>query len=222
MNYNLDVKKLYLCTFILVSLFSFSNLYALEVNLSTNPVEARAYYGTNTSLDGVEKLNRSIQTVTLKINHWKSYFLDFFYSQNAYSEDETEVESGSGIRFGRFWGNKTNQLAIFLGATQQSNYIPVDESGVKTLKQVGFLGKGLGLRLVSGVLSYEYYYESYGEDSINKSTIEGVEFSHKLSLNFGKKLLYGIFYLSKTQDYGTDISYYRHSQGLGAYLGFNF
>lgn len=206
------------------SLFFYAgDTFALALNISVNSVEARSFYGTNNSLDGVEKLDRSVQTVTLKFNDWKRYFLDGFYSQNAYSDDETEVESGVGIRFGRFWGNKKNQLAIFLGATQLTNYIPVDESSSKVLKQVGFLGKGLGLRLVSGVLSYEYYYESYGEDSINKSTIEGVEFSHKLSLNFGKKtLLYGLFYLSKTQDYGTEISYYRHSQGLGAYLGFNF
>ena len=69
-------------------------------------------------------------------------------------------------------------------------------------------------------LSYELLSQVSGELKVGDLSTTEKELSHKISLNLGKKFKYGLYYLSKTQSFSGDLSYYRNSQSIGAYIGY--
>ncbi len=192
------------------------------LKISRSAGEARTQYGKNSSLDGVEQLHRSYNTISAE-HDWDKWFGSSSFSNNNYSENGPNYpEQIINVRYGRSFGSKTNQLGFFLGITQSNLYIPVRTNSATELEKVSFLSKGGGVRVISNLLSYELYYENYGEIEVESLNTTGKEVSHKVSLNLGKKIKYGLYYFSKTQDISGEYFCYRTSQGLGAYIGYKF
>lgn len=186
------------------------------LKISRSIGETRGQYGTGSNLDGVEKLQRNYTSLSVE-KDWRKWFGSTSFSNNNYSEsDSAHPESVIDIKFGKSFGNKTDQLGLFLGLSQNDLYIPLNTG----LEKASFLGKGVGIRITSTFLTYEFFSQASGSLEVGGLSTSGREISHKVSLNLGKKFKYGLYYFSKTQDFSGELSYYRNSQGFGIYVGY--
>ncbi|MDC1175292.1 hypothetical protein OAT67_07840 [Bacteriovoracaceae bacterium] len=193
-----------------------NNCYALSFKISRSVGESRGQYGKNSSLDGVERLQRSYTSFSVE-KGWKKWFGSSSFSNNDYSESNSaQSESVMDIKFGRSFGNKSNQLGLFFGLSQNNLYIPLNTD----FEEASFLGKGAGIRVTSSFLTYEFFSQASGSLEVGGLSTTSKEISHKVSLNLGEKFKYGLYYFSKTQDFSGELSYYRNSQGLGIYVGY--
>ncbi len=203
-----------ICLFALI-IFQ-NNSFALVLKISRSVSEVRGQYGKNSSLDGVERLQRSYTSFSVE-KDWKKWFGSSSFSSNDYSESNSaQSESVMDIKFGRSFGNKTNQLGLFFGLSQNNLYIPLNTD----LEEASLLGKGAGIRVTSSFLTYEFFSQLSGSLEVGGLSSTGKEISHKVSLNLGKKFKYGLYYFSKIQDFSGELSYYRNSQGFGIYIGY--
>jgi hypothetical protein len=195
-----------------------NNSYALVLKISRSVGEVRGQYGKNSSLDGVEQLQRSYNVISVE-HDWKKWFGSSSFSRNDYSESNSaQSESVMDIKFGRSFGNKSNHLGLFFGLSQNNLYIPLNTD----LEETSFLGKGAGIRVTSSFLTYDFFSQVSGNLEVGGLSTAGKEVSHKVSLNLGKKFKYGLYYLTKTQDFSGELSYYRNAQSIGFYLGYQF
>jgi hypothetical protein len=207
-----------ICLFALI-IFQ-NNSYALVLKISRSVGETRGQYGKNSSLDGVERLQRSYTSFSVE-KDWDKWFGSSSFTNNNYSENDSgHPESIIDVKLGKSFGNKANQLGFFLVLSQNNNYIPLHSGSVSELEKVGFLGKGGGIRITSSFLSYELLGQVSGELKVGDLSTTEKELSHKVSLNLGKKFKYGLYYFSKTQDFSGELSYYRNSQGFGIHVGY--
>ncbi len=199
-----------------------NNSYALTFKISKSIGETRRQYGKDSSLDGVEQLQRNTNTISIE-HEWGKWLGSSSFSSNDYSESDSEhPESAIDVKFGKSFGNKTNQLGFFLALSQNNNYIPVRMNSATQLEKISFLSKGVGIRITSGFLVYELFTQVFGDLRVAGLSTTEKELSHKISLNLGKKFKYGLYYLSKTQDFSGELSYYRNSQSIGIYIGYAF
>lgn len=192
------------------------------LKISRSVGETRGQYGKDSSLDGVERLQRSYTTITVD-HDWGKWLGSSSFSSNDYSEtDSSHPESAIDVKFGKSFGSKTNQLGFFLALSQNNNYIPVRMNSATQLEKISFLSKGVGVRVTSSFLSYELFSQVSGNLKLRGLSTTERKLSHKISLNLGKKFKYGLYYLSKTQGFSGDLSYYRNSQSIGIYIGYEF
>ena len=208
------------CRIIAIIFLIFSNdLFAFNFDISHSIHETRSQYGSNNSLSGVETLERTEQSIRVSEN-WSQYNFSLYYNQNAYSEAQSQKESGIGLRFGMTFDLRKSLLSIFIVGSKRELYLPVYTTATN-LEKVSFIGKGVGARLKKDFIGYEYYYESYGDLTVASQSTTGKEFAHKIFLEFGSRFNYGIFYFNRTQDFTGTISSYKNSQGIGFNLGFS-
>ncbi len=208
----------YLPLSLLVLVIFQSDGYAIILKLSRSSGEVRGQYGKSSRLDGVEHLKRSYSSISAE-HDWGKWFGSSSFTTNNYSEDKSDYEeSAIAIKIGKSFGNKSNQLGLVVGLTQNHIYTPQ----VGELSKASFMGKGFGVKIRSNFLIYEFFTQDFGAVEFGELSSSGKGFSHKVSLNLGKKFKYGLYYLSETYDFQGDASYLRNSQSIGAYVGYEW
>jgi hypothetical protein len=124
---------------------------------------------------------------------------------------------------GKKFGSRDNYLSLMLGISPQTRIFgTVDSMNEIKLESKSGLSLVSGFRINSKFLSYDFVYNYYPQYKLDIYKMNGKMLSHRVSLNFGKKFKYGLFYLTERSDLGGDYINWRSTDFLGLYIGWKF
>lgn len=187
----------------------------------------RGQFGSS-DFEGVLSYQRTGSVIDLESEGSKWFFglhnasFKYVIKDSNVNEAETITDIWVARRFGKVSKKKRSFVAFYAGAGTAALALPTNDNGTLKLESATYQTKMLSVAMAMNKLHYQYTFRNFEASKVDAYVSKGKRISQKVSLDFGRKLKYGVFFEAHQLDLQGEHLNWRYEDTFGAYFGWSF